>query len=200
MAWWISFPWSSLSNIEVKEGMEVETAELARDVYRVSHLTGSFTLRSGMISREYFDKYQFESDPAILGRIADHMATLVPPGTDYLAGLEMGGIALVTALSLRTGIPAVFVRKKAKEYGTAKLAEGPSINGKRLCIVEDVVTSGGQVVLSTDDLRVQGAIVQHVICAIDREQGGRERIEEIGCTLHPCFTMTELKAVGEPSA
>lgn len=175
----------------------MERDTLARDVYNVAHLTGEFTLRSGIVSNEYFDKYQFESDPAILSRIADLMASIIPDGTDYIAGLEMGGIALVTALSLRTGIPAVFVRKKAKEYGTAKLAEGPDISGKRLCIVEDVITSGGQVLLSGADLRDRGAFVDHVICAIDREQGGREKLREGGYTLLSCFTMTDLKKAGE---
>ena len=171
--------------------------QLARDVFQVSHLTGEFTLRSGMISNEYFDKYQFESDPEILRRIAEMMSSLIPPGTEILAGLEMGGIALVTALSLRSGLPAVFVRKKAKEYGTAKLAEGPSVSGKKVCIVEDVITSGGQVIISGADLRNEGAIIDHVICAIDREQGGREKLREAGLQLLSCFTMTELKAAGE---
>ena len=175
----------------------MDTTQLAKTVYDVAHLTGEFTLRSGIVSNEYFDKYQFESDPKILDQIADVMAGLVPKGTEYLAGLEMGGIALVTALSLKTGIPAVFVRKKAKEYGTAKLAEGPDISGKRLCIVEDVITSGGQVIISGGELKERGALVDHVVCAIDREQGGREKLREAGFELLACFTMTELKAAGE---
>src|SRR5688572_15563852 len=95
--------------------------ELARRIYAASHLTGEFRLRSGATSREYFDKYRFESDPKLLLAIAEAMAELVPPGVELLAGLEMGGIPLATMLSQVTALPALFVRKKAKEYGTSKL-------------------------------------------------------------------------------
>lgn len=173
---------------------------VARRLFSVAHLTGTFTLRSGATSTVYFDKYQFESDPAILREVVALMATMIPEGTEYLAGLEMGGIAIVTALSLHTGIPAVFVRKKAKEYGTAKLAEGPSVAGKRVLIVEDVVTSGGQVVLSHADLVKLGAIVDHVICVIDREQGGREALRADGLELLATFTRSELEAAGSQDA
>ncbi|MEY2719129.1 MAG: orotate phosphoribosyltransferase [Bacteroidota bacterium] len=168
--------------------------DLTQAIYDVAHLTGEFKLRSGITSNEYFDKYQFESDPKLLKAIAEHMAPMVPEGTEYLAGLEMGGLAIATALSLETGIPAVFVRKKAKDYGTCKLAEGPSIEGKKLLIVEDVITSGGQVIISGNDLKSIGAIVSQVVCVIDREQGGRGKLEEAGYELASLFTMSELKA------
>lgn len=163
-------------------------------IYNVAHLTGEFLLRSGITSNEYFDKYQFESDPAILNAIAEHLVPLVPEGTEILAGLEMGGLAIVTALSMKTGIPAVFVRKKAKEYGTCKHSEGPSIAGKHVLVVEDVVTSGGQVIISGNDLRQLGAITDHVVCVIDREQGGRQKLRDAGFELIALYTMTELKA------
>jgi orotate phosphoribosyltransferase len=168
--------------------------DLTQAIYDVAHLTGEFKLRSGITSNEYFDKYQFESDPKLLKAIAEHMAPMVPEGTEYLAGLEMGGLAIATALSLETGIPAVFVRKKAKDYGTCKLAEGPSIEGMKLLIVEDVITSGGQVIISGNDLKSLGAIVSQVVCVIDREQGGRGKLEEAGYELTSLFTMSELKA------
>lgn len=168
--------------------------DLTQAIYDVAHLTGEFKLRSGITSNEYFDKYQFESDPKLLKAIAEHMAPMVPAGIEYLAGLEMGGLAIATALSLETGIPAVFVRKNAKEYGTCKLAEGPSITGKKLLIVEDVITSGGQVIISGNDLKALGADVHRVVCVIDREQGGRGKLEEAGYELTSLFTMSELKA------
>lgn len=117
--------------------------QLAKEIYNTSHLTGEFKLRSGKTSDQYFDKYLFESNPTLLAEVAEQLAPLVPEGTEVLAGLEMGGIPIATALSLKTGIPAVFVRKKAKEYGTCKLAEGMDIEDKRVCIIEDVVTTGG---------------------------------------------------------
>jgi orotate phosphoribosyltransferase len=171
----------------------MDRKELAARIFNISHLTGSFTLRSGQISNEYFDKYLFESDPALLADITSEMVKLVPEGTEILAGLEMGGIPIATALSLKTGIPAVFVRKTAKEYGTCKLAEGADINGKKLCVIEDVITTGGQVVLSTNDLRSLGAKVEHVMCAIERDVKGRENLKKAGLILHPLFTMEELK-------
>ena len=122
----------------------MDRTRLARDIYHASHLTGRFVLRSGTISDTYFDKYLFESDPRLLAAIGDALAPLVPEGTEALAGLETGGIPLAVILSQRTGLPALFVRKEAKTYGTCKLAEGGAVEGKRLLVVEDVVTSGGQ--------------------------------------------------------
>ena len=110
---------------------------LAARVYAASHLTGTFTLRSGVTSTEYFDKYRFEAQPKILRQIAKAMVPLIPPGTQALAGLEMGGIPIATALSLESGIPAVYVRKEAKSYGTCRVAEGlESLKGIKLCVIE----------------------------------------------------------------
>jgi orotate phosphoribosyltransferase len=170
-----------------------DRANLARRVYECAHITGTFTLRSGAVSNEYFDKYLFEAEPALLKDIAAALAALVPAGVDALAGLEMGGIPIVTMLSQATGLPARFVRKRAKEYGTAKLAEGGELDGQRLCVVEDVVTSGGQVVESCEALRAAGADIVRVVCVIDREAGGRDNLTAAGLDLHALFTMTELK-------
>ncbi|MEK7356692.1 MAG: orotate phosphoribosyltransferase [Bdellovibrionota bacterium] len=168
-------------------------SELASKIYACSHLTGSFLLRSGKTSDEYFDKYQFESDPVVLRAIAKEMAPLVPRNTDYLGALEMGGIPIATALSFETGIPVVFVRKSAKDYGTCKFAEGPAIKGKRLTLIEDVITTGGQVVISCADLRDEGAMIENVLCVIDRSEGQSGKIHDAGLSLKALFTMAELK-------
>jgi orotate phosphoribosyltransferase len=168
--------------------------ELARSIYRVSHLTGEFTLRSGVVSHEYFDKYRFESDPGLLLAIAEAMRAFVPEGVEALAGLELGGIPLAAVLSQVTGVPALFVRKEAKTYGTCRLAEGGELEGRRLLIVEDVVTSGGAILDAARELRALGAVLDRVACVIDRESGGRENLAEVGLTLDPLFTMTELNA------
>ncbi|WP_438350649.1 orotate phosphoribosyltransferase [Paenibacillus sp. FA6] len=170
---------------------------LAREIYEIAHLTGTFTLRSGQVSNEYFDKYLFESNPIVLAKVAEELVPLIPNGIEVLAGLEMGGIPIATALSLKSNIPAAFVRKRAKEYGTCKLAEGTSIEGKRICIIEDVVTTGGQVILSTNDLRAAGAIVEDVICVIERNPEGRRMLEEIGLKVHSLFKMEELIDAGK---
>jgi orotate phosphoribosyltransferase len=168
------------------------TDSLARDVYDRAHLTGEFTLRSGATSTEYFDKYQFEADPPLLRRIAEALADLVPGDVDYLAGLELGGVPIATVLSQVTGLPTLFVRKQAKTYGTCRLAEGGEVAGKRLVVVEDVVTSGGQVIESCTELRRLGAHVVRVLCVIDREAGGAEKLAAEDLALHPLFTMSEL--------
>ena len=170
---------------------------LARRVFDTAHLTGTFALRSGQVSHEYFDKYLFEADPALLKDISAAMAALVPDTVDVLAGLELGGIPIVTMLSQVTGLPALFVRKKAKDYGTCRLAEGGDIDGRRVVVVEDVVTTGGQVLESCAELRERGAIVDTVLCVIDREAGGTEAFAAIGLELRPLFTMTQLKAAAE---
>lgn len=123
----------------------MERNVLADALYASAHLTGRFQLRSGLLTHEYFDTYLFEADPALLAEIARHMVNLIPEGTEVLAGLEMGGIPIATALSLTAGLSAAFVRKKAKPYGTCLLAEGARNDGKKVCIIEDVVTTGGQI-------------------------------------------------------
>src|ERR1044072_6471777 len=99
-------------------------SDLARQVGAVSRLTGEFVLRSGRTATEYFDKYRFEADPVLLDQLAEQMAVLIPEGSEVLAGLEMGGIPVVSALGLHSKLPCAFLRKQAKQYGTARLAEG----------------------------------------------------------------------------
>jgi len=167
--------------------------DLAKKIYDVAHLTGEFKLRSGQTSHEYFDKYRFEARPELLQEIAAHMKALIPPGTQAFAALEMGGIPIATALSLITGTPCVFVRKKAKDYGTCQFAEGLNIKGLKLCVIEDVITTGGQVILSTQDLRSMGAQVENVLCVIHRG-GGEDKLKEAGLKMQALFSMEELKA------
>ncbi len=167
--------------------------DLARKVYDAAYITGRFVLRSGAISSEYFDKYRFESDPALLRAICEAALDILPSDFDVLAGLEMGGIPLAVELSQLTSKPACFVRKKPKEYGTRQLAEGLDVEGKKLLVVEDVVTSGGQIVLSVKDLRERGAIIEKAFCVIDRESSGKDNLAKIGVELTPLFTMSELK-------
>ena len=169
--------------------------ELAKEIFIVSHITGEFLLRSGQISNEYFDKYKFESIPGLLVPIARELKNLVPSGTKIFGGLEMGGIPLATALSIETNIPTVFVRKKAKDYGTRKLAEGLDFTGKQMCVIEDVVTTGGQILLSVKELRELGAKIDTVICVIVRDPKAFDKLAEEGLTLKPLFTMEELKKI-----
>jgi orotate phosphoribosyltransferase len=172
---------------------------LAARVFAASHLTGTFVLRSGRTADHYFDKYRFESDPALLAEIVSALEPLVPAGTEGLAGLELGGVPLATMLSAATGLPAYFVRKEPKKYGTEQVCEGGDVAGRRLLIVEDVVTTGGQIVLSAQDLRAEGALVDSALCVIDREGGGGDVVAAEGITLHALFTMRDLEASGPES-
>ncbi len=168
--------------------------ELCCEIFKVAHLKGEFKLRSGKTSNEYFDKYQFESRPALLDAIAEQMRHLIPNETEILGALEMGGIPLATALALKTGLPMTFVRKKAKDYGTQKFAEGPNVSGKNITLIEDVITTGGQIIESATELRSIGALVRKVICVIDRSEGQNEKIKAAGLEYQALFTMQELKS------
>ena len=168
-------------------------SDLARQVREVSRLTGEFVLRSGRTATEYFDKYQFEADPVLLDEVGKAMAALVPPGTEVLAGLEMGGIAVVTALGRHARLPCAFVRKQAKAYGTARLCEGAEVAGRRVLVVEDVVTSGGQVVISAGQLRELGANITQALCVIDRQEGGTEALAQADLHLTALFTRADLE-------
>lgn len=173
--------------------MDDET--LARDIDAACRLTGEFTLRSGQVADTYFDKYLFEAQPALLDRVATQMLALLPDDTELLGGLELGGIPIATMVSAKTGAPALFVRKKAKEYGTCKLAEGPDVAGRRVTLVEDVITTGGAVRDATRALREAGAVVEVVVCAIDRSPEGEDPLADVGLEVRAVLTRAQLDAV-----
>jgi orotate phosphoribosyltransferase len=172
---------------------------LARRVYGRAHLEGEFRLRSGAVSGEYFDKYLFESDPALLRAVAAGLVDLLPDGVQAVAGLELGGVPLATMVSQLSGLPTLFVRKAAKEYGTCRLAEGGEVAGRRLAVIEDVVTSGGQLIACCTALRDQGAKITAVVCVIDRESGGAAQLSAQGFQLRSLFTMSQLRTAAAAS-
>ena len=174
--------------------MTTTDPDLAADIDATCRLSGEFTLRSGQVSNEYFDKYLFEADPLLLARVAREMAQLLPAETELLGGLEMGGIPIATAISQLTGLPALFVRKEAKQYGTCKLAEGASYDGKRVTLIEDVITTGGAVRDATRALREGGAVVETVVCAIDRSPDDVDPLADVGLEVRAVLTKAELDA------
>jgi orotate phosphoribosyltransferase len=173
----------------------MDDATLAADIDAHCRLTGEFTPRSGQVASEYFDKYLFETDPTLLRRVAEQMVQLLPSDVDLIGGLEMGGIPLVTALSAETGLPALFVRKQAKTYGTCKLAEGPDVAGRTVTLIEDVNTTGGAVRDATNALRDAGATVELVICAIDRSPGEDNPLADVSLEIRSVLTKADLDAV-----
>jgi orotate phosphoribosyltransferase len=185
--------YSSLKSVS-KLRLIMNKLTLAKEIYQISNIKGNFTLRSQQQTTEYFDKYLFEAQPKLLFEIARQLVALIPENIDILAGLEMGGIPIATALSLQTGIPLVFVRKKAKTYGTCKLAEGGEVKNKRILIVEDIVTSGGAAIDAVTQLRELGATIEQAVCVIDRESFGAENLKNIGVKLMPLFTKSDLQS------
>jgi orotate phosphoribosyltransferase len=164
---------------------------LARRINERSRPTGTFRLRSGVSSSEYFDKYLFEADPELLRDISQALSTLLPPDVDAVAGLELGGVPLATVVSQLTGLPARYVRKQAKTYGTCRLAEGGEIAGLRLAVIEDVVTSGGRIIESATALREYNATIAAAVCVIDREAGGTANLAAHDLQLKAVFTATQ---------
>jgi orotate phosphoribosyltransferase len=173
--------------------------ELARAIAEVALLRGTFTLRSGRTSSYYLDKYLFSTRPEVLrplaamfaGRIAA-MEKQLGVKAQRLAGAELGGIPLVTAASLETGLPALFVRGQKKEYGTGKRLEGKLEPGERVIIVEDVATTGGAALDAAAALKAEGAIVLAIIATIDRQEGARENVEQTGIAFDALFTKADL--------
>lgn len=168
--------------------------EVARRIAAVALLRGEFTLRSGRKSNFYLDKYLFSTQPDILAELGKMFAERLPQGTTKLAGAELGGIPLVTAASLASGIPCVFIRNQKKDYGTAKQLEGVIDKGDNIVIVEDVATTGGQVLEAAKSI-VQasgGAQILKIIATIDRLEGARENIEAAGFAFDALFTIDDL--------
>ena len=176
---------------------DAELTQLARDIDAHCRLRGEFVLRSGQVATEYFDKYLFEADPLLRGRVVQQMAGRLPPTTEVLGGLELGGVPLATALSQLTGLPMLLVRKQAKEYGTRKLAEGDNPAGRHVTLVEDVITTGGAVIAAAGALRALGACVTTVVCAIDRSAPGHTGLAAAGLDLRAILTNAQLDAAGQ---
>ena len=170
-----------------------EREALARELVQASYLKGDFVLRSGKRSNRYFDKFLFETDPALLKRIGRHLAELVPKATQRLAAPELGAVLLGGAVSMETGLPLVLVRKQPKGYGTAKQLEGRYEPGELVTVIEDVVTTGGDSLRSAQVLRDAGLDVIHLVVVLDRGEGGEESIRGAGIPYSPLFRIQDLE-------
>jgi len=166
---------------------------LARDLVRASYLKGEFVLRSGKKSNRYFDKFLFETEPALLKRLGEELATLVPHATERLAAPELGAVLLGGAVSMETGLPLLLVRKEPKGYGTGKQIEGRFTAGDRITVIEDVVTTGGDSLRSVQVLRDAGLEVIHLVVVLDRGEGGEENIREARIPYSPLFRISDLE-------
>ena len=172
----------------------IDRQRTAARIRALARLTGRFVLRSGRVADTYFDKYQFEADPTLLRTIAEMLARRVPEGTEVVAGLELGGIPIVTMVSQVTGLPAAFVRKEAKAYGTRRYAEGAALGGRRFVLIEDVVSTGGALLDAIALLAADGLRPTAALCVIDRETGGAEALAAVGVPLTALFRYAEIDA------
>ncbi len=158
-------------------------------------LYGDFTLSSGKKSKYYIDIKKASTDPKILEEVADEMAHIIENDdidVDRIAGVVLGSVPLAVALSLRTGIPFIMIRKEPKDHGTGKLIEGSLDKGMKVLVIEDVVTSAGSAAYAIEVLRKTGADVEHVLSVVDREEGGRERLESMSTKLHALVTASDV--------
>jgi orotate phosphoribosyltransferase len=170
-----------------------ELRELGRELVKASYLKGDFVLRSGKRSNRYFDKFLFETDPAVLRRLGKHLANLVPAETQRLAAPELGAVLLGGAVSMESGLPLVLVRKEPKGYGTSKQIEGRFEPGDRVTVIEDVVTTGGDSLRSAQVLRDAGVEVIHLVVVLDRGEGGEDNIKAAGIPYSPLFRVADLE-------
>jgi orotate phosphoribosyltransferase len=166
--------------------------DLAKRIADVSLLRGEFTLRSGRKSNYYLDKYRFETQPDVLAALGALFAERLGPGIDRIAGAELGAVPLAAATSLASGKPFVIIRNSKKDYGTSKLIEGILNPGETVLIVEDVLTTGGQVLEAANTLIDAGAKVDRIVAVIDRMEGARKNIEAAGYIFESLFTTADL--------
>jgi len=169
----------------------MDTAELTRRIREVAYLEGDFVLRSGRRSKYYLDKYMFETQPDILAELGRRFAQRVGDA-DVIAGAELGGIALAAAASMASGRPFIIVRNARKDYGTLKLMEGKLPPSAKVLLVEDIATTGGQVLEAAKALTQAGASVTRIVCTIDRMEGARENVESAGYVFESLLTKDDL--------
>ncbi len=170
--------------------------ELAERIRAAAYLEGDFTLRSGRKSTFYIDKYLFETQPDILAELGRRMAERVTPQTTLIAGAELGGVALAAATSMAAKLPFLIVRNAKKDYGTSKLFEGKLVPGDRILLVEDIATTGGQVLEAAKVLTEAGATVERILAVVDRGEGAAENITEAGYTFESLLTSKDLRLPG----
>jgi orotate phosphoribosyltransferase len=169
--------------------------ELGRRLVDVALLEGDFTLRSGRRSRWYLDKYRFETDPELLRSLGERLAAAIgasEPDAARIAGPALGAVALAASAAMASGLPFIIVRGETKEYATGNRIEGPFAQGELVCLVEDVVTSGGALCEAVEAVRAAGLVVRHAVCVVDREEGGTDALARVGVRLAALYRAGDL--------
>jgi len=166
--------------------------ELIKRIKETAYLEGDFVLRSGKRSKYYLDKYLFETCPDILNALGEEFAKHVTSDVTLIAGAELGGVALAAATAMQTGKKWIIVRNSKKGYGTGKLIEGVLNKGDAVLLVEDIATTGGQVLEAAKVISEAGARVKKIVCVINRKQGAEENITAAGYKFESIFTKDDL--------
>ena len=177
--------------------------DLTKMLVERAYLEGDFVLRSGRHSKYYLDKYRFETVPELLEALGELIAAAVKehePDAVRIAAPELGAVALAAAASLASRLPFLIVRKEAKGYGTSNKLEGISESGELVCLVEDVVTSGGAALQAVEAVREAGLVCRTAVCVVDREEGGSDELARHGVRLWPLFRASELQKVAKSAA
>ena len=178
-------------------------AELGRLLVERALLEGDFVLRSGRRSSWYLDKYRFETEPELLAALGERLADAArehEPEAVRLAGPALGAVALAASAAMASGLPFIIIRGEAKEYGTANRIEGPFEPGDLVCLLEDVVTSGGALAEAVSALRDEGLVVRNAVCVVDREEGGSDALARLGVRLRSLFRARELLEMRKTAA
>jgi len=170
----------------------MDRKELARRLMETSYLEGDFTLRSGRRSHYIIDKYGFETRPEILSAIASELVPMLPERADRVAGVELGGVPLATAVSLASGVPLIIVKKAQKGYGTDRLIEGELRPGERVALIEDVATTAGTACAAVETLRRAGASEVTALVVVDRQEGADEAFRAAAVPYRALFTRESL--------
>ncbi|MBN1818773.1 MAG: orotate phosphoribosyltransferase [Sedimentisphaerales bacterium] len=166
--------------------------ELAKRIKDVAYLEGDFVLRSGKRSKYYLDKYLFETCPDILKALGDELAKHAGKDVTLIAGAELGGVALAASTAVASGRNWIIVRNSKKGYGTGKMVEGVLNAGDIVLLVEDIATTGGQVLEAAKIITEAGATVKKIVCVIDRKQGAEENITGAGFVFESILTKHDL--------
>jgi orotate phosphoribosyltransferase len=177
--------------------------ELRGAILEHAYLEGDFLLRSGKRSRYYLDKYRFETQPEILRALGERLAATVrehEPEAVRLAAPAVGAVALAAAASLASELPFLIVRDAAKEYGTGNRLEGAFEPGECVCLVEDIVTSGGALLEAVGAVREAGLVVRTAVCIVDREEGGVDALARHAVRLRPIFRAGDLVGSAKSAA
>jgi orotate phosphoribosyltransferase len=172
--------------------------EVGRLLFARALLHGDFVLRSGKRSTFYLDKYRFETDPELLRALGERLAEAVheaEPALERIAGPALGAVALAASASMASGVPFIIVRGETKGYGTGNRIEGPFEAGEVVCLVEDVVTSGGALAEAVAALREAGLVVRSAVCVVDREEGGSDALARAGVRLRSLYRAGDLLAL-----